>query len=46
MKGSRFFAVLLSGCLVFSGMPVMAAKPENVVATENPTNTSGIVGGG
>jgi hypothetical protein len=44
MKGNRFLAGLLSGCLVFSGMPVMAAEPENGAVAENTTIPTEIVG--
>jgi hypothetical protein len=44
MKGNRFLAGLLSGCLVFSGMPVMAAEPENGTVAEKTTIPSEIVG--
>jgi hypothetical protein len=44
MKGSRFLAGLLSGCLVFSSMPVMAAEPESGITAENPGIPSEKVG--
>jgi hypothetical protein len=34
MKGSRFLAGVLSGCLVFSSVPVSAAEPESSTVEE------------
>jgi hypothetical protein len=48
MKGSRFLAGLISGCLVFCSMPVIAAEPGSEANAENPSIPSEIVelGGG